>query len=140
MKKIYVYTDGGSRNNPGQAAIGFVVIDESNDLVYQSSKAIGIATNNVAEYRGLIEAVQWLKDNKNKLDLVSKVVFRSDSELVVKQLTGKYRIKDNKLKPLAAEAVSLLKQLGTIYSFELIPREKNKLADKLVNNALDQSI
>lgn len=130
-------TDGGSRNNPGLAAVGFIVFGEDGKILHQDGKAVGVATNNVAEYKALIEALKWLSKNNNSFPVADRIVFRSDSELMVKQLTGEYRIKDVKLKPLAIEAQTLLRQLDLNYSFELIPREQNALADKLVNDALD---
>jgi len=137
MKKINVYTDGGSRNNPGLAGIGFIVFDEANKIVYQEGKTIGIATNNVAEYSALLESLKWLLKNKNTFPVLNEIVFHSDSELLVNQMTGRYRIKDLKLKDLVVEAHTLLAKLNILHSFVAIPREKNKHADKLVNDALD---
>lgn len=137
MKKIHVMTDGGSRNNPGNAAIGFVITDENNMLLYQEGKAIGIATNNVAEYSALIESIKWLEKNKNNFPVPVEIVFHSDSELLVNQMTGRYKVKDLKLKTLVVEAHYLLTKLNILHTFIAIPREKNKPADKLVNDALD---
>ena len=137
MKKIDVYTDGGSRNNPGLAGIGFVVIDATLNVIYEEGKTIGVATNNVAEYSALIESIKWLLKNKNTFPVLGQIVFHSDSELLVNQMTGKYKVKDMKLKNLVTEAHVLLGKIKIPYSFIAIPREKNKLADKLVNEALD---
>ncbi len=131
-EKIIVYTDGGARGNPGPAAIGVVFPD----LKKEYGEKIGIATNNIAEYKavifGLKKAKQLLKDEYGKIE----IEIRSDSELLVHQMNGKYKVKNENLKHLFVEAQNLLKDFKNV-TFVHIPREKNKEADKMVNNALD---
>lgn len=137
-QEVQLFTDGGSRNNPGEAAIGFVIfkLDQSNKLVKldQLGKRLGIATNNVAEYKALIEGLKACQ----KLG-AEKVKCFLDSNLVVNQLNGRYRIKEPGLIPLAQEAKMLEKNFVSV-SYTHIPREQNKLADKLVNEAIDLSL
>ena len=128
-----VYCDGGSRGNPGPAAIGFVAFENSKQIK-KFSKTIGRATNNVAEYRAVIAALKWVKG----LDFPTKnalVNFYLDSQLVVNQLRGIYKVKDQKLKKLAVLAKSLEREIGVKIFYHLIRREKNKIADSLVNKA-----
>jgi ribonuclease HI len=129
MKKAEIYSDGASRGNPGMAAIGAVIKDEKGKLISSLSKAIGRATNNQAEYYALITIM------KEALKLgVSDVVIHADSELIVKQLNGKWKIKNRELLKLANEARGLLKRFNS-YSLDQIPRELNREADNLANNA-----
>ncbi len=129
--KVIIYTDGGSRGNPGPAAIGVVIRDKG------YSEAIGETTNNVAEYKAIIFALK-----KTKALLGGKKVketeleIRSDSELIVSQLKGKYKIKDEELKTLFIEVWNRKQDFKKV-DFTLIPREKNKAADKLVNSELN---
>ena len=128
--KLYLYTDGGSRNNPGQAAIGAVLMD-GEKIISKLSKRIGIATNNEAEYTALIQGIDMaLKHSPKELKCFM------DSELVVKQINGIYKIKEPRLQILCIKARSLARQAGKV-TFEYIPRSQNSLADSLVNNALD---
>jgi len=130
MEKMFLYTDGGSRNNPGQAAIGVVLMNKDN-IVEKIGKRIGIATNNEAEYTALIEGMKSAAKHKSK-----ELVCFMDSELVVKQLSGIYRIKDPKLQKLAIEAKNMEKLFEKV-QFKHIPRKQNSVADSLVNAALD---
>jgi len=133
--KIMIYTDGGSRGNPGPAACAFVV--EKNGIdIFKNSKYLGKATNNFAEYSGVILALKWLNENSPK---GSSVVFYLDSELVVKQINAIYKVKDKDLRNLFFEALSLMKKFGSDFIFKHIPREKNKTADLLVNVELDKN-
>jgi ribonuclease HI len=134
MNKLLIYTDGGARRNPGPAAIGIVIYDEKHSQILKNiGIAIGETTNNQAEYKALITALY----EAIKLG-AEEVVCNLDSELVVKQLQGKYKIKEEGLKPLASEVLRLTSKFTKI-EFHHIPREKNKLADKLVNKALDDA-
>lgn len=129
---IIIHTDGGSRGNPGPAACAFVVEKKGHNLA-SGTKYLDITTNNIAEYNGVLTAMVWLIDNK----VADNVIFLLDSELVVKQLNGLYKIKSTELQQLAIlikSKINLLK--GKVY-FKNIPREQNKLADKLVNQELD---
>ena len=130
--KLIIYSDGGARGNPGPAAIGFVISDAGGHELKRFKHYLGVATNNQAEYRALIAALT----EANKLGF-DRVVCRLDSELVVRQLTGQYKIKEPGLKPLAAEALALTQKFLQV-EFTHVPREQNKIADALVNEALDE--
>lgn len=138
MNSLKVYCDGGSRGNPGSGASGFVVFSNSGEVVTRQGKFLGYVTNNQAEYRAVIYALCFLIDYlKNFGTKFLKVEFYLDSELVVKQLRGEYRIKDAKLQPLAIEIKRLEKNITTPVVFFSIPRNQNKIADALVNKSLD---
>ena len=126
-----VFCDGASRSNPGEAAIG-VSIQENDDEIYTISEAIGIASNNVAEYKSLIFALQYSHEN-NYLNLE---IFL-DSKLVVEQINGNFKVKSDNLKKLNSDALNLLKKFDSI-SIKHIYREQNKRADQLANMALDK--
>ena len=123
--------DGGARGNPGPAAIGVVVRTQEGDVVAEAAETIGKATNNVAEYRALIRGIELAAQNG-----ATEVELLGDSELVVKQVRGEYKVRDAGLKPLHAEARAALSAFGA-WSFSHIRREKNAEADALVNQALD---
>ncbi len=131
MKKIKVFIDGGARGNPGPAACGVVVYDENGKIIKKVGELLGSETNNQAEYHGLIAGLILVKD----LGAENVEIF-SDSELLVKQMRGEYKVKDAHLKPLALVARFLIKTFKRV-TFFAIPREKNKAADKLVNSTLD---
>ena len=137
-KKVIIYTDGGARGNPGPAAIGFVVYDSQKKPLTKGSHFIGEATNNVAEYSGVIYALKWLI--KNKPAALKGINFFLDSLLVVNQLNGLYKIKNAKLRNLAIEIRSLENTIGGNVLYRFVPREENKVADSLVNQALDQKL
>ena len=130
--EIRVFTDGGARGNPGPAAVGVVILDDNNNIISETEKFIGSTTNNFAEYSALIEALNLLKE----IDAY-RIVFYTDSNLVYSQIKGLWKIKSPELKILNEQAKEMLKTLPD-YNFILIPREKNKNADKLVNKALDR--
>jgi len=138
MKKIIIYTDGGSRGNPGQAAIGVVFCNEKGQPIKKYSDCLGDnLTNNEAEYNAVIFALKKFKALfGKKLAKNSEVEIRSDSELLVKQLNGKYKILDSKIQPLFLEIWNLRFDFQKV-KFKHIKREKNVEADKLVNEALD---
>jgi ribonuclease HI len=126
-----LFTDGGARGNPGPAAYGYVLEAEDGTVLSAEGEAIGIATNNVAEYSGLIAGL------RRAIELhVPEVVVVSDSELMVKQMRGEYRVKNEGLRGLHAEASSLARKLGGV-EFQHVRRAHNELADRLVNEALD---
>lgn len=133
-KRLAVFTDGASKKNPGEASIGVVIKDEQGETLQTASEYLGIATNNVAEYMALIrglEAIQPLKPDR--------VDFYLDSELVVRQMQGVYKIKNKGLLPLAKKAQNLCRQLpGGRIKFHHIPREENHEADALANEAIDK--
>ena len=141
MKKnnIVVFTDGGARGNPGPAAIGFIIKDDHGHLLVEQGKYIGQTTNNVAEYQAVIEALTWLKNNfKMKETLNNQIDFFLDSNLVVNQLNGFFKIKDAKLKNLIIKVRSLEKEINEKIFYHFIPRQKNYHADFLVNQTLDK--
>lgn len=129
--KLIVYADGASRGNPGPAAIGASVQDESGVELATVSRTIGVGTNNQAEYRAAIEGVREAR----RLGATS-IELRMDSELVVRQLIGQYRVRNPGLQPLFATLVRELEALGP-YSVAHVPRERNTRADALANAALD---
>ncbi|MFQ5933506.1 MAG: ribonuclease HI family protein [Dehalococcoidia bacterium] len=132
-KRGIVYADGCSRGNPGPAAIGGVVQNHKGTIIGEVSAAIGRATNNVAEYRALIETLSVAR----RLGLQT-VEIRLDSELVVKQIRGQYRTRKPDLKPLLARALDLLEEFQG-YNIEHVPRSLNRRADALCNRALDRA-
>jgi probable phosphoglycerate mutase len=124
--------DGGSRGNPGPAGYG-VRIEKEDGTVVELKESIGTATNNVAEYSGLIAALAWAADHG-----VSRLHILADSDLLVKQMRGEYRVKSPGLQPLFERARSLARQIGHV-KFEHVRREFNKDADRLANEAMDDA-
>ncbi|HEU6444806.1 MAG TPA: reverse transcriptase-like protein [Gaiellaceae bacterium] len=124
-------TDGGARGNPGPAAYGYVLETEDGHVLAAHGEAIGVATNNVAEYRGLIAGIEKAAElGVDDLEVVS------DSELLVKQMRGEYKVKNAALRELHDEAGRLARRLRRV-AYTAVPREHNELADRLVNEALD---
>jgi ribonuclease H / adenosylcobalamin/alpha-ribazole phosphatase len=131
--KARLSTDGGARGNPGPAAYGYVLEAEDRTVLAAHGEAIGIATNNVAEYRALIAGLEKAVEvGVRELEVVS------DSELLVKQMRGEYRVKNEALRELSAEASRLARQIGRV-RWTAVRREHNELADRLVNEALDSA-
>ena len=130
IKRVIIFTDGASQGNPGLAAIGATIKDEQGRLITAISQRIGRATNNQAEYRAIIVALE----NAIKLG-ASQVDMRSDSELVVRQINGQYRVKNDALKPLYQKVKHLQSQLKG-FTITHIPRQQNTEADSLANMAL----
>jgi len=130
--KAKLSTDGGARGNPGPAAYGYVLEAEDGTVLDARGEAIGVATNNVAEYRALVAGLA--KAVELRLDQLEVV---SDSELVVKQMRGEYKVKNAALAELKAEAESLARRLPKVV-YTAVRREHNELADRLVNDALDR--
>lgn len=130
--KIEIWTDGGSRGNPGAAAIG-VVIRKNDKVEAEFGRRIGVATNNVAEYTAVLEALTYTVEKLN----FDEVNFFLDSELVVRQLNGIYKVKDQNLKQIFFKVRHVVNESGAKVTFTHITREKNKRADELVNDALD---
>jgi len=135
---VNIYTDGGARGNPGPAGFGVVIYDEHKKIIFQNSVFLGIKTNNEAEYAALINALEWLENNKNNF-AISKINLFSDSQLLVRQIQGIYKVKAVHLKPLHHLCLSLLKSIDLPYTFTDIRREKNTLADSLANDAMDKA-
>lgn len=136
MSKILVInTDGGARGNPGPAGIGVVIRDAaSGEIVFEHGSYIGDATNNIAEYKALLKAVETARDLG-----ASEVIINMDSELIVRQMLGQYKIKQPGLQDLASQVLTVLKSFSK-YSFTHVRRELNKEADALVNQALDARV
>jgi ribonuclease HI len=129
-----LFTDGGARGNPGPAAYGFVLEAEDGSMLAAHGEAIGTATNNVAEYSGLVAGLRKaIELGVDALELVS------DSELMVKQMRGEYRVKNDGLRALFDEAQSLARKLGAV-EYRHVRRAHNEIADRLVNEALDASV
>ncbi len=140
MEQIIIYSDGGARGNPGPAGVGVAIeIRNPKSEIRKSkkiSKYIGEATNNQAEYKAVIEALSWVTENYREKEIEIKCFL--DSELIVEQLNQRYKIKNEGLKPLFWQVRELVLKLGGKISFEYIPREKNKEADRLANLAMDR--
>ncbi|MCL4389995.1 MAG: ribonuclease HI family protein [Patescibacteria group bacterium] len=137
---IKINTDGGARGNPGPAACAFVAYDEAGNLLEKRGKYLGTATNNEAEYQGVIEALTYLANNKH---LISNINFFLDSQLVVNQLNGLFKVKEPRLRALLMKVRELESELTKSYklqaiSYEYVPREQNRVADALVNETLDK--
>ena len=136
---LTIHTDGGSRGNPGPAASAFVV-EENSNLIFEGSKYLGSVTNNFAEYTGVIIALEWLLSS----ELVEKnypvITFVLDSELIVRQLNGQYKVKDENLQKLFQEVKNLINKTGKKIIFKHVLRNENKKADLLVNKELDQNL
>lgn len=128
---IKVFTDGGARGNPGIAGYGIYIEDENKKTLFEEAKFLGVKTNNEAEYLGLIGALTWIEENK----IESEIEINSDSQLLVRQMQGKYKVKAENLKKLWLIAQNLSKNKKIIY--KEIRREHNSRADALANKAMD---
>jgi len=128
---ITAYFDGGARSNPGPAGYGVHIVDDQGTVLAELHGSLGIATNNVAEYRGLIAALQWAVDNH-----VTAITVKGDSLLIVEQMRGNYKVKNEGLRPLHLQARMLVMQIGNV-TFAHVPREQNKDADRLSNVGMD---
>ena len=131
-KKLIIYTDGGARGNPGPAGIGAVLYDEKRNIIAEVSEYIGETTNNQAEYRAVIAAIKKAKTLGGE-----ELVFNLDSELVVKQLNREYKVKNKDLAPLFVQVYNKTFDFKKV-KFKHVPREMNKEADKLANQAMDR--
>jgi ribonuclease HI len=131
MGKLTVNVDGGARGNPGPAAIGAVLSDGNGEVVAERSETIGRATNNVAEYRALLAGIELAAENG-----ATELEIRGDSELVVRQVEGRYKVKDATMRELHAEVKKALQGFDS-WSISHVRREQNAEADRLVNQALD---
>ena len=138
--KLLVHTDGGARGNPGPAAIGVVIekiVDGRSLIVEKIRKRIGEATNNVAEYRAVEEALKKIRESTQE---VSHIDFYLDSTLVVNQLNGLFKVKDARLRELLSQIRVLEQEVGGVIRYNAVPREQNRRADFLVNQALDEGV
>lgn len=136
LMKIIVHSDGGARGNPGPAAIGVVIEKENGEMIEEVSEAIGDTTNNIAEYTAVLRGLQVLEVLFGAKVAEMEVDWRLDSELVVKQLAGEYKVKNPGLRPLYEEIRDLRARFPKL-TLKHVRREENKEADRLVNEALD---
>ncbi|MEW5984905.1 MAG: ribonuclease HI family protein [Acidobacteriota bacterium] len=127
------FIDGGARGNPGLAGYGVRVVGADGSMVDEIAEAIGVATNNVAEYRGLLAALEYADAHG-----LRDITIRSDSELLVRQMRGEYRVRNAGLRALHAEASRLVRRIGLVH-FEHVRRRQNAEADALANKAMDQA-
>jgi ribonuclease HI len=137
---LTIFTDGGTRGNPGPASSAFVVFDHEDAVLFEQSKFLPSATNNEAEYIAMISALSWVVSQLNMERLIASLVVKSDSELIVKQITGVYTAKNPTLRPLWEEAVALYEEIRALVPrFQLIHvrREQNSHADALCNACMD---
>ena len=135
---VSIYCDGGSRGNPGPAACAVVVI-QKNIILYQEAKYLGKASNNFAEYQGVILGLEWVT-SYGKKNQDSAFMFFLDSELITRQLNGFYKIKSENLKPLFLRVKKIQESLKGRIKFISVPRKNNKIADSLVNKELDKNL
>ncbi len=139
MADIIIYTDGGSRGNPGPAALGAYITNSEGIPLAKIAKYIGETTNNTAEYQAIISGLDWAVENKQK-ENINKITFYMDSQLAYSQLTGLYKVKNESIRSLVFEVKTLENILSVPIFYNHIPREKNKQADALVNIALDNKL
>ena len=128
---ITAYFDGGARSNPGPAGYGVYIVDDQGAVLAELHGSLGNTTNNIAEYNGLIAALKWAVDHD-----VNRITIKGDSLLIIEQMRGNYKVKNEGLKPLHMQARMLVMQIGDV-KFEHVPREKNKEADRLSNVGMD---
>lgn len=135
MKYLKIFTDGGARGNPGPAAYGVVVKNQNNKIIHKDGQKIGKATNNQAEYEGLIAGLKWVVDNQLE---PKSIDFYLDSRLIVNQMQGNFKVKSTNIRPLWRRAKKVADQIEAKIDYHHIPREKNYQADALLNEALDK--
>lgn len=140
LASINIFTDGGSRGNPGESALGTYIESSEGEEIKSIGKRIGITTNNVAEYSAIREGLEWVLENIKELPNLLEVNFYMDSNLAASQLNGIYKIKNAGLRIIFFEIKSLESQINLPIYYTHIPREQNKKADRLVNLALDFKI
>lgn len=134
---LTIYCDGGARGNPGPAAAAFVAVDKSK-IIKKGSLFLGETTNNTAEYNAVILALTWLV--RNSKDLTNKsIIFYLDSQLVIRQITREYKIKSLHLRKLFHKVIKLEKKIDKRIFYKFVKRDKNKLADTLVNETIDEN-
>lgn len=137
MSILTIHTDGGARGNPGPAAVGVVL--RSGEVVCEHGRCIGNATNNFAEYTAVLDALEKIPAFLSENPQVSQLEFLLDSQLIVCQINGQYKIKEPTLLTLYTKVKQRLAEIALPYTFQHIPRQNNKEADRLVNQALDQA-
>ena len=139
MSKISIFTDGGSRGNPGPAALGVFIEDENHQELVKIGKTLGETTNNIAEYSAIIEGFNWALRNKEKLN-IEKINFYMDSQLACSQLTGLFKVKNPTIREFVFEIRQKESALNVPIFYTHIPREENFKADFMVNLALDNKL
>lgn len=132
--KLIIYTDGASRGNPGHASFGFTISDGNGKLLHAAGKYVGVTTNNVAEYTAVFEALKYTKKKYGHSHLTVELF--ADSKLVAEQLSGRFKVKSEHLKPIIEKIKILSLELGGVI-YNHVPREKNIAADRQANLALD---
>lgn len=140
MDEIRIFTDGGSRGNPGPAALGVYIEDSTGKTLAEIGKTLGINTNNFAEYSAVIEALDWIIKNSSTMPANTRILFFLDSMLVCSQMKGVYKVKNPGMKVLFEKAKLREAQIKFPISYSYVPREQNKNADRMVNYALDNSL
>lgn len=128
---ITAFFDGGARSNPGPAGYGVYIVDDLGNVLAELHGSLGVNTNNVAEYNGLIAALTWAVEHD-----VREITVKGDSLLIIEQMRGNYKVKNEGLKPLHMQARMLVMQIGNV-KFQHVPREQNKDADRLSNVGMD---
>ena len=136
---LVIHTDGGARGNPGIAGYGFVVYDDQQNIIHQWGQFLGVKTNNEAEYEGLIAALRWSLENKEKY-AIDHLQINMDSQLIVRQCNGVYKVKSPHLRTLAKTVRHLVGQISVPVTYTDIRREQNSLADALANQAMDRGV
>jgi ribonuclease HI len=140
ISEIKIFTDGGSRGNPGPAAIGVYIADGEGKDLFRTGAQIGHDTNNTAEYKAVLEALRWLLENVEDIAKDAKISFFMDSQLVRSQITGLFKVKNANLRNLLFEVREKEAQIKRNIFYNYIPREQNKIADSLVNASLDNNL
>jgi len=137
--ELNIYTDGGSRGNPGPAALGVYIKNDKGRVIAEIGKRLGVTTNNVAEYSAILSAFDWVSENLQKLPNLTKINFFMDSQLASSQLNGLYKIKNSGLRDIFFQIKQKENEIAISITYSHIPREKNKDADRMVNMALDNN-
>jgi ribonuclease HI len=140
IRVLNVYTDGGARGNPGPSAIGVYIADEANKKIAGFGKTIGVTTNNVAEYKAVIAALDWIIENKNDFAKDARINFLMDSKLICSQIIGIFKVKNSNLRELLFEVRDREAQINFSIYYKHIFREHNTKADAFVNEALDKEL
>lgn len=135
MEKVIINTDGASRGNPGPAAAAYIIYDQDDKILLQEGEFLGLTTNNAAEYSAVKKALEAVLNYLSER-LPAQAEIRSDSRLVVEQLSGRFKIKDDKLKDFYQKIKPLELKIGQVF-YRYVPREENKRADSLANEVLD---
>ena len=135
---LTINTDGGSRGNPGPAAYGFVIRQTGGEILHEEGKTIGVQTNNIAEYRAILAALTYVRENYQD-SAPHQIQIVCDSQLAANQLAGNYKMKNEGLKPLYQEIKGMEFDLGVVH-YKNVPRVENFIADRLVNMALDNEV